>query len=129
MVQLILFTLLGSICLGHFVFLFFKTDFVVEYGKLLGLSKFFHEEEYRAWQVHNIEGYPVFIREKYPNFWGHLVGCPLCLPSFISWWSGILWALATFTLWPVIIGGAVGGLAVTFYLSLNWLYNKNFSNN
>ncbi len=70
-----------AISIGYLTFILNYTEFVAEYGKVA--PRFFLLDEYSEWKQENEQfGYPVFIREKFPNFWGRLVGCPYCLVTF-----------------------------------------------
>ncbi len=121
---LLIFTLLASLSIGYLVFLCNKTDFILEYGNLLRLGKFLKASEYEEWKkVNELDyGYPVFIREKYSNFFSRLFGCPFCLITFISMGvSTFLWVWYCFA-----IGLAIGGLASLFFLLISFFYKKTF---
>ena len=67
-------------------FLWLMTTFVLEYGSLLGLSRFLKKAE---WEKFNNEAsgegkYPYFLRGEYPCFLTRLLGCPYCLLTFVS---------------------------------------------
>lgn len=86
----ILFTPFVGAGLAFLVFLFFKTDFVYEYFTLFKLNKYFKNlpaADYEAWKEkdENFGHYlPVYIRTHYNSFWSRLLGCPICLISFLS---------------------------------------------
>lgn len=123
--DLLFFTLLLGLALGHFAFIFNQTDFVFEYGSRLGLSKILRLKEYLVWKENNNmdHGYPMFLRETYPNFWTTLMGCPFCLVTFLS----MLFSLITLSYLFPFVGLAAGGIASFVYLKLNSLYQKNSS--
>ncbi len=121
----LLFTLLLGLALGHLVFLINRTDFIAEYSK-----KFFGEEklmirQYEDWKVaNNIEiGYPIFIRETFPTFYGRLFGCPFCLVTFCS----MILSPLSLSFYFILCGFAAAGIGSILYLIENLLYKKNFS--
>ena len=77
-------------------FLIHRTDFIVEYGKILKLQKFLKYYDYEEWKAKNFNeprhwliNYPVFIRETVKggdivNFLVHLFGCPICSITALS---------------------------------------------
>jgi hypothetical protein len=62
-------------------FLIYKTDFIAEYGKLIGLSKPLRLSEYFCHKI--LSGgkasYFDFLKSKYDNFIARLLSCPFCL--------------------------------------------------
>ena len=75
-----------GVSVGHLIFLVNYTEMVLEYGKLLRLTKVLSLGEYEQWKNladNESYGFPVFFREKYRNFLGRLVGCHYCLITFI----------------------------------------------
>lgn len=123
--ELLSFTLLLGAALGHFAFIFTKTDFVVEYAKVFGLRGLFSVDAYEEWKDKNDTylGYHVYLREHHKTFWGRLVGCPFCLMTFLS----VLLSLLSASWWFLLIGFAAAGIASLLYLLLVLLYDKNFS--
>ena len=68
-----------------------KSDALIEWGSLFGLSKFLMIEEFyseRLIQILSNEiynyNYPSFLRSKYNNFITKLLVCPLCLSVWLS---------------------------------------------
>ena len=65
------------------LFIWFKTDALPEWGKLLFLKKFLDLESFRDAKIDaapNLLTYPQFLKNKYnKQFWARLVGCPACL--------------------------------------------------
>ena len=67
-----------------------KSDAIVEWGSLVGLSKFLKLEEFNTEKLESpIKGnsltYPSFLKNKYHyNFITKLLGCPLCLSVWLS---------------------------------------------
>lgn len=58
----------------------FKTNAVVEYGKLLGLKNLLWIDSYEKYVCDNLEGdYVTFLACKHNNFLIRLITCPLCL--------------------------------------------------
>lgn len=62
-------------------FLLYKTDFISEYGKFVGLSKPLRLSEYFCHKI--LSGgkasYFDFLKSKYDNFISRLLSCPFCL--------------------------------------------------
>ncbi len=121
----ITFTLLAGLALGHLVFLFTTTNFIVEYAHLFRLDRWFLVKEYHQWlDEKNLDyGYHIFLRERYPNsFWAKLLGCPFCLITFIGlfilgWIGGVFF---------ILFGFAIATLATLTFLVEKLLYKKNF---
>jgi len=71
-------------------FLLYKTDFIAEYGKLFGLSKFLRLSEYFCHKI--LKGgqsyYFDFLKSKYDNFFIRLISCPLCF----GFWTCLLFS-------------------------------------
>jgi len=70
--------------------IWFKSDALIEWGELFGLSKFLKIEEFYEKRLtslingHNLN-YPDFLKEKYKyNFITKLISCPICLSVWIS---------------------------------------------
>lgn len=135
---MLLFFILLSIGIGHLVFLLNKTDFLTEYGGLLGLNRFLQKDAYAKWKVDNKleHGYPMFIREKYHTFWSKLFGCPFCLGTFLSVFLGLCYGIVTVCYggWvfllglPVylLLGVAFGGVACVTFLLESYFYKELF---
>jgi hypothetical protein len=63
----------------------FKTNAVVEYGKLIGLKNLLWIEEYEKYVCDNLEGdYVTFLACKHNTFLTRLITCPLCLGVWYS---------------------------------------------
>ena len=66
--------------------LWFKTDVVTTYGKLLALFNYAHIKEFedkKSQEPYTLY-YPTFLNLKYFNFFTKLISCPLCLGFWIS---------------------------------------------
>ena len=67
-----------------------KSDAIIEWGSLFGLSRFLKIEEFYHKRLEmTIKGfplnYPEFLKDKYNyNFITKLLGCPLCLSVWLS---------------------------------------------
>jgi hypothetical protein len=126
--DLILFTLWGSLSIGYLVFLLFHSNFVYEYGKLLGQNRFINRlrlKEYGEWKAQDKNEkyfYPVFIREKYNTFWSRLFGCPICLSGFLGVWGSILVATFKLNCDFILAGFPIGCLATFVYFFLTKYY-------
>ena len=87
---MILVLFLSIICLNASIMLiWFKSDAFVEWIKLFGLGKFIKYQEFLDAKLDNfIITYPLFLKMKYPFFIFKLIGCPLCLGTWLSLLSG-----------------------------------------
>lgn len=122
---ILIFTLILGVSLGHLIFLFNKTDFVIEYGSKLGLQGYLKSEEYETWKSDNDinHDYPIFLRERFKTFGGRLVGCPFCLITFLSVWLSLL----SWSLWFPLVALAAAGVGSIIYMVETWLYKSIFS--
>ena len=61
--------------------LFYKTDFIVEYGKLFKLLSFKKDIEYKCFKIQNDKkvNYFDFLLSNNNNFLTRLLACPYCL--------------------------------------------------
>ncbi len=67
-----------------FMFIWFKTDFFIEYSKLLRLSKLFKIDNWYDYKNINYKiEYLEFIRIKYPSFFTKIITCEYCLLFWI----------------------------------------------
>jgi hypothetical protein len=125
--DLLTFTLLLSLAIGHSVFLYNKTDFISEYGGLF-CRKWFLCDEYETWKRKEgaAHGYPIFIRERFVGFWSRLQGCPFCLITFISFWPSIVCALGLGSAQPLIIALGAPPIASMWFLLESWFYKNIF---
>lgn len=66
--------------------IWFNSDFIIEYGTVFGLSKFFKIQEYKEKQreIPIPLAYPLFLKMKYDNFFIKLITCPICLSVWLS---------------------------------------------
>ena len=65
----------------------FNSDFIVEYGKLFGMSKLLKLRDYRMKKLEHggpTPTYPQFLRMTYDNFFVKLISCPICLSIWFS---------------------------------------------
>jgi hypothetical protein len=114
-----IFLLVIPVSIAVFVFLITKTEFVLEYGRILGLSGLLLADEYKVWKEENqIMGYTVFLRERYDNFFGHLIGCPLCLCCFLNF----IFAFCVFFLSFIILGLLFSAASLLLLMTLLSLY-------
>lgn len=82
MILLFLASLIASILL-----VWFNSDTIVDWGKLIGMSKFLKIDEFykmRAEYVPMVLNYPTFLKNKYDNFFTKLLACRLCITVWIS---------------------------------------------
>ena len=66
--------------------IWFKTEAILEYGSLIGLSKFLKCKEFQEKKV-TVEyplTYPRFLRMSYDNFFIRMVTCPICICVWLS---------------------------------------------
>jgi len=95
--------LILSCFIAIFLLAWFKSDFIIEYGKLLGLSKLLKLREYKMKKLEHanpVPTYTQFLRMTYDNFFVKLITCPICLAIWLSIIVGIFYHLSTFI--PVI---------------------------
>lgn len=60
----------------------FKTDALIDWGRLFGLYYFLKLDEFYAKRIQYAPSeynYPAFLNEKYNNFFTKLLACPICL--------------------------------------------------
>ena len=76
--------------ISFIMLIWFKSDALIIWGGLIGLSKFLCIEEYsdKSFEL-TIKGcsysYPQFLKDKWNyNFFSKLLGCPLCLSVWLS---------------------------------------------
>jgi len=65
----------------------FKSDAVIEWGSLLGMSKFLMIDEFYKMKMEESYigiNYPTFLKIKYHNFIVNMLACPLCLAVWLS---------------------------------------------
>jgi len=64
-----------------------KSDAIVEWGTLFGLSKLLMIDEFYRMRTEETNlgiNYPTFLKIKYNNFIVNLLSCPLCLSVWLS---------------------------------------------
>ena len=78
----------------------FHTEAFVEYGRLLGLGRFFKLNEFVTARTADmsIPSYHIYLNMKYDNFFTRLLACPFCLGFWI-----VIAAIAPIGLDPVFI--------------------------
>jgi hypothetical protein len=102
----------------------YKTDFILEYGKLFRLNKFLHIDKYYEKKKFNLEmTYYQFIATNYRGFFIRLISCEICLSTWFSIIITGIFFLVTndYTLFfniPLIII-----LSLTYYLIIKKLKN------
>ena len=112
MVLIVSFLWIFPSAMAYVLLLMHRTHVVLEYGKLLGLSKILKIEEFFEWESANPnQGYFVFLDECLSNFWTRLLRCPWCLSTWFAFilntfvvyglkdYIGIQWALVISWLW------------------------------
>jgi hypothetical protein len=63
----------------------YKTDFVLEYGKLFRLNKFLGIDKYYEKKKFNLDlTYYLFVATSYKGFFIRLISCPICLTTWLS---------------------------------------------
>lgn len=63
----------------------FKTDFVLEYGKVFGLRRLFAIDSFeKALEFNPKLTYQLFVATNYNRFFHRLVNCPVCLATWVS---------------------------------------------
>lgn len=63
----------------------YKTDFVLVYGKLFGLNNFLKITDYEISKKTNLDlKYYVFLAMRYKNFFVKLITCQICLSTWLS---------------------------------------------
>lgn len=84
-----------------FLIVWFHTEALIEYGKLLGLSRLLklHEFEKDYMNDFSIE-YLMWLRTKYPNFLTKLISCPWCIGFWFLFVTSCF--TSTFYIFPVI---------------------------
>ncbi len=92
--EVLLYTFFLGLSSAHMTFLLFKTNFILDYAKLLGQGKLFGADSYEAWKKQNCgDAYVFFLAAKYPdNFFAKLVSCPICLTTFLCIFGTLLFA-------------------------------------
>lgn len=70
---------------GLMLLFWFKTDFVLEYGRLLGFKKVLAIDLYeKALDLNPNLTYQLFIAINYNRFFHRLINCPICLAVWLS---------------------------------------------
>ena len=92
--------------IAFIMLIWLKSDAVVEWGTLFGLSKFLKIKEFRNERLESAMcgsslNYPDFLKEKYNyNFITKMLACPLCL---CTWLSSIACIIISFILLKPLI--------------------------
>lgn len=80
--------LIATCSVVFFLVIWFQTEAVVEYGRLIGLGgKYFEERD----KDFSITSFPVYLEMKYANFFTRMLLCPFC----IGFWLTIIACLLT----------------------------------
>ena len=68
-----------------------KTDALIEWGRVFGLSKILKSDEYYKYKIEKMLSstpfditYPVFLKLNYNTFFTRLISCPMCLSFWLS---------------------------------------------
>jgi hypothetical protein len=62
-----------------------RTEAVVEYGRIFGLSKFLKIDDYDEKKLSDFElDYILYLRKFHNNFWIRLITCPICLMCWLA---------------------------------------------
>ncbi len=96
--------LILSTFIALFLLVWFKSDAIVEWGSLLGLSKLLKLDEFYKMRMDESSlgiNYPTFLKIKYNNFIVNMLACPLCLSIWLV--AFICFPLSTLLLSPMLI--------------------------
>jgi hypothetical protein len=96
--------LISSTFIALFLLIWFKSDAIVEWGSLLGLSKFLKLDAFYKMRIDDAPlniSYPTFLKIKYNNFIVNMIACPLCLATWIV--TFMYFSFATLLLSPSIV--------------------------
>lgn len=106
-----------SYLLTTILIIWFKSDAVIEYGKLLKLSKILKIDEFQKKKDEEDASltYIRFLRITYDNFFIKLITCPYCL----SFWLSLLFSINHIYFMPLIY---INGLIL--YGIINLLYKQ-----
>ena len=80
-----------------FMFVWFETDFLVDYGRALGLSRLLHIDKWEEWRERRPrDGYLAFLASSRRGFFTKLMNCERCLCFWMSLLAchfgvGLLW--------------------------------------
>ena len=83
--------MLDIILISNFISLilliWLKSEAILEWGTLFGLSKILKEDEFKREKINQIPleiTYPMFLRINYNCFITKMISCPLCLSTWLS---------------------------------------------
>lgn len=85
-----------------FVFVWFETDVLVDYGRAFGLSRLMRIDDWEAWRdKHPRTGYLDYLMVRHRGFFTKLINCERCLSFWLSLFAchfgmGILWTPAVY---------------------------------
>lgn len=85
--MMLLFLVLAPCWITLTLLIWFKSDAIVEYGSLIGLSSVLRIDRFRQTRISIAPqslSYPAFLRMQGDNFMTRLINCPLCLSIWIS---------------------------------------------
>lgn len=78
---------------------FYKTDFIIVYGKLFHMEKILKIDEYEKTKKMDLElKYHVFLATRYKNFFVKLITCQICLSTWLSILFTLIFSLTCFNL-------------------------------
>ena len=104
-----------------FMFVWFETDALVDYGRALGLTRLLKIDLWEQWrQRHPRTGYLSYLMVAHRNFFTKLANCERCLAFWLSlvashFGTGILWT-------PAVYLGSL--LAYNIYVWILWKLRK-----
>lgn len=105
------------LCVVFFMYIWFETDFMVDYGRVLGLSKWMNISNWEEWREKRPKtGYLEYLSVRHRNFFTKLISCKSCLCFWLSlitsyFGVGIIWT-------PVIYLSSL--LVYNIYVWLLW---------
>jgi hypothetical protein len=75
-----------------------RTEAVVEYGRILGLSKFLKIDDYDEKRLSNFElDYILYLRTFHDSFIIRLITCPICLMCWLTSPAIVLYGLSSYS--------------------------------
>lgn len=104
-----------------FMFVWFETDVIVDYGRALGLARLMRIDKWDEWRnKHPRTGYLEFLATSRRGFFTKLIGCRNCL-SF--WASALACHFGVGLLWtPAVYLASL--LAYNIYVWILWKLRK-----
>lgn len=75
-----------------------RTEAVVEYGRIFGLSKILKIDDYDEKRLADFElDYILYLRKFQNNFWIRLITCPICLMCWLTSPAIIVFGLSSYS--------------------------------